>query len=101
MVRRGDQEAARRPPSIPGLSRRSGRIPALPYPPIKLSYYKTNLAKPANKKTSILAETAINPGGWGAKPPSWRLALCAIKRRDREPRDGPAKISLDISEVFL
>jgi len=35
MVRRGDQEAARRPPSIPGLNRRSGRIPALPYPPIK------------------------------------------------------------------
>ena len=31
MVRRGDQEAARRPPSIPGLNRRSGRIPALPY----------------------------------------------------------------------
>jgi hypothetical protein len=31
----------------------------------------------------------------------WRLALCAIKWRDREPRDGPAKISLDISEVFL
>src|ERR1022692_1507352 len=30
-----------------------------------------------------------------------RLALCAIKWRDREPRDGPAKISLDISEVFL
>jgi hypothetical protein len=26
MVRRGDQEAARRPPSIPGLNRRSGRI---------------------------------------------------------------------------
>src|ERR1019366_6035157 len=69
MVRRGDQEAARRPPSIRGLSRRSGRIPALPYPPIKLSYYKTNLAKPANKKTSILAETAINPGGGGANPP--------------------------------
>jgi len=40
MVRRGDQEAARRPPSIPGLSRRSGRIPALPYPPIKPSYCK-------------------------------------------------------------
>jgi uncharacterized protein (TIGR03437 family) len=37
----GNQEAARRPPSIPGLTRRSGRIPALPYPPIKLSYYKT------------------------------------------------------------
>ena len=28
--------AARRPPSIPGLSRRSGRIPALPCLPIKL-----------------------------------------------------------------
>jgi hypothetical protein len=27
--------AAVRPPSIPGLIRRSGRIPALPYPPIK------------------------------------------------------------------
>jgi len=35
MVRRDDQEAARRPPSIPGLNRRSGRIPALPYIPIK------------------------------------------------------------------
>lgn len=35
MVERADQEAARRPPSIPGLNRRSGRIPALPYPPIK------------------------------------------------------------------
>ena len=29
------QEAARRPPSTPGLSRRSSRIPALLYPPIK------------------------------------------------------------------
>jgi hypothetical protein len=29
------QEAAERPPSIPGLNRRSGRIPALPCPPIK------------------------------------------------------------------
>jgi len=27
--------AAVRPPSIPGLHRRSGRIPALPYPPSK------------------------------------------------------------------
>ena len=35
MVQRINQEAARRPPSTPGLSRRSGRIPALPYPPIK------------------------------------------------------------------
>ena len=32
---RAVQEAARRPPSTPGLSRRSGRIPAEPYPPIK------------------------------------------------------------------
>src|ERR1022692_36347 len=31
----------------------------------------------------------------------WRLALCAIKWRDRGPRDGPAKIFLGISEVFL
>ena len=30
MVKRVNQEAARRPPSIPGLSRRSGRIPVLP-----------------------------------------------------------------------
>jgi hypothetical protein len=36
MVLRVTKKAARRPPSIPGLIRRSGRIPALPYPPIKL-----------------------------------------------------------------
>jgi hypothetical protein len=35
LIAMADQEAARRPPSTPGLSRRSGRIPALPYPPIK------------------------------------------------------------------
>jgi hypothetical protein len=40
--RRVKQEAVLRPPSIPGLIRRSGRIPALPYPPIKLFHCTAN-----------------------------------------------------------
>src|ERR1017187_6829195 len=88
MVRRGDQEAARRPPSIPGLSRRSGRIPALPYPPIKLSYYKTTWQNRQTKKhpfwqnrekkkPSIREKTAKNPGGLGGKTPPLEIGpLC-------------------------
>ena len=45
-----DQKAARRPPSTPGLSRRSGRIPALPYPPIK-PLHCTVIADKRKRKT--------------------------------------------------
>src|ERR1017187_8978165 len=78
MVRRGDQEAARRPPSIPGLSGRSGRSPALPYPPIKLSYYKTTWQnrqtkkhgkKQKKKKTPLGKKKGKSGGGGGGKPP--------------------------------
>ena len=66
MVKRANQEAARRPPSTPGLIRRSGRIPALPYPPIK-PLYCTEVADSGESKT-IHSEIS-------AKPPSWRLAI--------------------------
>ena len=62
------QEAARRPPSTPGLIRRSGRIPALPYPPIKLLNY-TAVANIAQQKSSTLEENCDKSwGAWGAKP---------------------------------
>ena len=35
------KERGPKAPSTPGLSRRSGRIPALPYPPIKPFYFTT------------------------------------------------------------
>jgi hypothetical protein len=47
--RRVKQEAALRPPSIPGLIRRSGRIPALPYPPIKHFYFTANCGDSESK----------------------------------------------------
>ena len=66
MVKRADQEAARRPPSTPGLSRRSGRIPALPYPPIK-PLHCTAIADMHKRKSSTLEEnSAKSQGVWGA-----------------------------------
>src|ERR1039458_1889859 len=77
MVRGGDQEAARRPPSIPGLSRRSGRIPALPYPPIKLSYYKTTWQNRQTKKHPFWQKQQKMRGGGGGKPPPLEIGpLC-------------------------
>ena len=68
------KEAAVKPPSIPGLNRRSGRIPALPYPPIK-HFDCTASAIAVKQKASILVTTAVNPGGLGAEPPSWKVTL--------------------------
>ena|ERR1017187_4822308 len=63
------QEAARRPPSTPGLIRRSGRIPALPYPPIKLLYCTAVAPSIAQQKSSTLEENCDKSWGvWGAKP---------------------------------
>ena len=64
------QEAARRPPSTPGLSRRSGRIPALPYPPIKLLHCTAVAPISPNKNHPLWKKTAINPGGLGGQSPS-------------------------------
>ena|SRR5579872_2726338 len=55
MVQRADQGGGR-PPSVPGLSRRSGRIPALPYPPIKHFKIVRQLSIPVKKKVSIPEE---------------------------------------------
>jgi hypothetical protein len=69
MAWQATQEAARGPPSTPGLIRRSGRIPALPYPPIKLLHC-TAVAKIAQQKSSTLEENCDKSWGvWGAKPP--------------------------------
>jgi len=70
MVRRRVQEAARRPPSTPGLNRRSGRIPALPYPPIK-PLHCTAVAEKHQSKT-------IHSGRKQRYRPSGRLAEIAI-----------------------
>ena len=62
---REDQEAARRPTSTPGLSRRSGRIPALPYPPIK-PLHCTAVADNDQTKPSTLEENCDKSRGvWG------------------------------------
>src|ERR1035441_8395859 len=64
------QEAARRPPSTPGLIRRSGRIPALPYPPIKLLHCTAVAPISRNTNHPLWKKTAINPGGGlGGKAP--------------------------------
>src|SRR5437899_2253695 len=64
-----DLEAARRPPSTPGLSRRSGRIPALPYPPIK-PLHCTAIADMHKRKINPLwKKTALNPRGFGGQSP--------------------------------
>ena len=46
--------------SIPDLTRRSGRIPALPYPPIKRFYY-TAMLVPAGRQKVHPGQKAINP----------------------------------------
>jgi len=48
------QEAARRPPSTPGLIRRSGRIPALPYPPIKLFHFTAIVDRRKTKPSTLV-----------------------------------------------
>ena len=61
--------AAVRPPSIPGLNRRSGRIPALPCPPIK-PLDCTAAAVCSKAKTSILVnESDKSQGVWGTESP--------------------------------
>jgi hypothetical protein len=54
------------------LSRRSGRIPAEPYPPLKCLY--SNRTKP-----TILAERAVNSGGLGAEPPIQQSSLSELE----------------------
>src|SRR5690242_10441411 len=62
-------EAAVRPPSIPGLNRRSGRIPALPCRPIK-PLDCTAVAVCSKAKTSILEnESDKSQGVWGTASP--------------------------------
>ena len=58
-----------RPPSIPGLNRRSGRIPALPYPPIK--HFDCTADADFGKAKSIHSgkTKAVNPGGLGGGAP--------------------------------
>ncbi len=58
-----------RPPSIPGLNRRSGRIPALPYPPIK--HFDCTADADFGKAKSIHSgkTKAVNPGGLGGRSP--------------------------------
>ncbi len=87
MAWQATQEAARRPPSTPGLIRRSGRIPGLPYPPIKLLHC-TAVANIALHKSSTLEENCDKSwGAWGAKP---------LKELPPEMRDLPHDSARDI-----
>ncbi len=72
MVERADEEAAGRPPSTPGLNRRSGRIPALPYPPIKHFDCTAEAAHRQSEKASTLEAKAVNPRGYGGQRPPLR-----------------------------
>src|SRR5262245_49097594 len=60
MVRRAVQEAARRPPSTPGLNRRSGRVPALPCLPIKPLHCTAVAENHQRKNHPLWKKTAIN-----------------------------------------
>ena len=65
-----------RPPSIPDLRWRSGRIPALPYPPPQANrLYGRRGGKRVKRSASILENKALNPGGLGAEPPGGLRAL--------------------------
>ena len=59
--------AARRPPSIPDLHRRSGSIPGEPYPPSK-RFDCTAGAVSSKAKTSILKKSAKSRGLGGVAP---------------------------------
>src|ERR1035438_9664036 len=59
------KRAARRPPSIPGWSRRSGRIPALPYPPIKHFYGTAGGGFSKEKSIHSATKKREKPGGLG------------------------------------
>ena len=92
MVKRANQEAARRPPSIPGLTRRSGRIPALPYPPIKLLHCTAVAPISTNKNHPLWKKTAINPGGFGGQSPSRNChQKCDLPHRFRRRQPGDIK----------
>jgi len=77
---RADQEAARRPPSTPGLSRRSGRIPALPYPPIKPSIVRQSLITTKPKPSTLEENCDKSRGVWGAEPPIWTATFLLTHR---------------------
>ena len=64
-----------RPPSIPDLRWRSGRIPALPYPPPQAKSIVRQTRWRVKRSASILENKALNPGGLGAEPPGGLRAL--------------------------
>src|ERR1700691_2834268 len=96
-MRRGDQEAARRPPSIPRLSRRSGRIPALPYPPIKLSYYKKVRETGTGKIIHSGRKSGQRPGLLRPSTPS-RLAPPSVYNCDHK---SDSIVSFYKSDLFI
>jgi len=57
-----------RPPSIPDLNRRSGRIPALPCPPIKLFHCTANCGYSKSKIIHSGKKLRQIPGVWGQSP---------------------------------
>src|ERR1700681_3216135 len=88
---RKDSGRPKPPPPFRRLSRRSGRIPAEPYPPLKCLYCSRNQNDHSGHK-------ALNSGGLGAAPPIRKrnssLRVRPLPERVRLPIDSATQPDL-------